>query len=97
MDSPGEILKVIEGKTYSTRTSILIARGYMHQRHREQMDRTIFIYRTKDGDFFKVMVAHHPVEHKDIERISELEALNLFGTLSERIVDLEVAFPIPNS
>ena len=97
MDSPGDILKVIDGKSYSTKTSILIARGYLHQRNREQMDRTIVIYRTGEGDFFKVLVAHHPVEYKDIERISELEAVNLFGTLTERIVDLEEAFPVPNS
>ena len=97
MDSPGAILKIIDGKRYSTKTAILIARGYVHQRDREQMDRTLFIYRTKEGDYFKVLVAHHPVEYKDIERISELEAINLFGSLTERIVDLEEAFPISNS
>ena len=97
MDSPGEILKIIDGKSYSTKRSILLARGYVHQRNREQMDRTIFIYRTEEGDYFKVLVAHHPVEYKDIERISELEAINLFGVLTERVVDLEEAFPVSSS
>ena len=94
MKPPEDWEKVIEGIHYSTKTAILIARG--HDRtiddHQEK-DWNIFLYRTPEGSYFKVHLSPSHGTQSILEPMSAVEALNQFGRLSERFVEIEDAFP----
>ena len=85
--------EIIDGKRYSTKTAILIARGTARHTSDPQ-DWNIFLYRTPEDTYFKVCL--YPSENKKnlLNPISRLEALNLFGELTDRCVDLEQAFSL---
>ncbi len=86
--------ELIDGKRYSTRTSVLIARGVDAPKSaHEEIDWNIFLYRTPENNYFKVHLVPSGSKHHILEPLSAVEALNLFGTLADRCVDLEDAFP----
>ena len=94
MKPPENWEEVIDGTHYSTKTSILIARGIGGRvsRH-EEIDWNVFLYRTPEGLYFKVNLAPSESRKHVLEPIGRMEALHLFGTLGDRCVDLEDAFP----
>jgi len=84
----------IEGKCYSTRTSVLIARGSDSPKGAHEADNwNIFLYRTPEYSYFKVHLIPSDSKHHVLEPVTSVEALNLYGTLGDRCVDLEDAFP----
>lgn len=86
--------EIIDGNRYSTRTSVLIARGVDTPKNtHEEMDWNIFLYRTPDNRYFKVHLAPSGSRDHVLEPVGAVEALNLFGALTDRCVDLEDAFP----
>ncbi len=86
--------EIIDGKRYSTRTSVLIARGVDTPKStHEEIDWNIFLYRTPDNRYFKVQLIPSGSRHHVLEPVGAVEALNLFGALTDRCVDLEDAFP----
>jgi hypothetical protein len=86
--------EIIDGNRYSTRTSVLIARGVgTPKSDHEEIDWDIFLYRTPDNRYFKVHLAPSASRHHVLEPIGTIEALNLFGALTDCCVDLEDAFP----
>jgi|GEM_PF-2646224 hypothetical protein len=89
--------EIIEGNRYSTRTSVLIARGVdMPKSGHEEVDWNIFLYRTPDNRYFRVNLIPSGSRSHVLEPVGAIEALNLFGTLADRCVDLEDAFPAKN-
>jgi hypothetical protein len=84
----------IDGKCYSTRTSVLIARGEDTPKSEHgDNDWNIFLYRTPENSYFKVHLVPSGSKHHVLEPVTTVEALNLYGTLADRCVDLEDAFP----
>lgn len=84
----------IEGKRYSTQTSVLIARGMeASDRAHEAGGWNIFLYRTPENTYFKVHLIPSGSKHHVLEPVTAVEALNLFGQMADRCVDLEDAFP----
>ena len=85
--------EIIDGKRYSTRTAVLIARG-TGKHANDPQNWNIFLYRTPEDTYFKVHL--NPSEDKKnlLNPISRLEALNLYGELTDWCVDLEDAFSV---
>jgi len=84
----------IEGQCYSTRTSVLIARGSDSPKADHEMENwNIFLYRTPESTYFKVHLIPSGSKHHVLEPVTSIEALNLYGALTDHCVDLEDAFP----
>lgn len=94
MIPPKDWEEIIDGKRYSTRTSMLVARGVDPKTTgQDAAGWNLFLYRTADGLYFKIHLTPAGSRHHILEPISRVEALNLFGTLQDRCVDMEDAFP----
>ena len=92
MKPPEDWEEIIDGNRYSTTTAVLIARG-TDEHINDPEDWNIFLYRTPEGAYFKVNLIPSRNVGNILEPISRVEALNLFGELTDRCVDLEDAFP----
>ena len=93
MKSPNHWEEIINGKCYSTKNSILLAQGDdQHRRTLETIDRNISLYRSPEGEFFKVTLSKSQRDRNKLKILEPVEALKLFGSLTERYVDLEDAF-----
>jgi hypothetical protein len=94
MKSPNDWEADIQGKHYTTKNSILLAQGDdRYRRKHETIDRNISLYRSPEGEFFKVTLSKSQSDRNKLEILEPVEALKLFGSLTERYVDLEDAFP----
>jgi hypothetical protein len=85
--------EIIGGKWYSTKTAVLIARG-THKHTNDPHNWNIFLCRTPEGTYFKVHLNPSQNMKNLLNPISRLEALNLYGELTDRCVDLEDAFSL---
>ena len=66
----------IEGKRYSTQTSVLIARGMeASDRAHEAGGWNIFLYRTPENTYFKVHLIPSGSKHHVLEPVTAVEAL----------------------
>lgn len=84
----------IDGRCYSTRTSVLIARGVDPPSGEHETENwNMFLYRTPENTYFKVHLIPSGSKHHVLEPMSAVEAVNLFGKLADRCVDMEDAFP----
>lgn len=96
MIPPEKWEKTIDGRHYSTLSSVLIARGSdIPKSPHGELDWNLFLYRTKEGCYFKIDLTPSRRRPEILEPLTPVEALKLFGTLAERCVDLEDAFPLP--
>jgi hypothetical protein len=83
--------EIIDGKRFSTKTAVLIARG-TDKNTDNPRNWSIFLYRTPEDTYFKVHL--NPSENRNnlLHPVTRVEALNLFAELTDRCVDLEDAF-----
>ena len=85
--------EIIDGTRYSTRTAVLIARG-TDKNTNDPQNWNIFLYRTPEYTYFKVHLNPSQNMKNLLHPISRLDALNLYGELTDRCVDLEDAFSL---
>lgn len=86
--------QIIDGKTYNTKTSTLLAHNrYWDGRNWDRHGRNLFLYRHPDGEYFMFAMTMWSDERDHIEIISRGEALWFYDYLPEREVSREVAFP----
>ena len=94
MRPPVDWEEIIDGIRYSTKTAVLIARGDDRTvGEDEPIDWNVFLYRTPDWNYFTIHMNPSSGSQRMIVPIGKIEALNLFGSLTEQCVDLEDAFP----
>jgi len=94
MKPPKDWEEIIDGKRYTTKTAILIARGDdRYIKKDDPIDWNVFLYRSTDWNYFTIHMNPSRGSQSMIMPISRIEALNLFGSLTEQCVDLEDAFP----
>ena len=94
MKPPKDWEEIIDGIRYSTKSSVLIARGDDRTIDKDEpVDWNLFLYRTAEWKYFTISLNPSSGSQRMIVPISKIEALNIFGTLTEQCVDLEDAFP----
>ena len=94
MRPPMDWEEIIEGIRYSTKSAVLIARGDDRTiKEDDPVDWNVFLYRTGEWKYFIIRMNPAGGSQGMIEPINKIEALNLFGALTEQCVDLEDAFP----
>jgi hypothetical protein len=91
---PQRMTEVIAGKRYNTNTGLLIAGDdYWDGQNWERRGRNIFLYKTKQGNYFSVAVTKWQGERDLIHPITQEEAISLWESLPNRRVEFEEAFP----
>ena len=91
---PKDMTEIIGGKKYSTETATLIADDeYWDGSNFERNGRNCFLYRTPNGAYFTVNLTQWQGERDSLTPITHAKALELYGTLPERHVPFEQAFP----
>ena len=84
MKPPKDWEEIIDGKRYSTKTAILIARGDdRYIKKDDPIDWNVFLYRSTDWNYFTIHMNPSRGSQSMIMPISRIEALNLFGFLTE--------------
>jgi len=90
---PQRMTEVIAGKRYNTNTGLLIAGDdYWDGHDWERRGRNIFLYKTKNGNYFSVAVTKWQGERDLIHPITQEEAISLWESLPNRRVEFEEAF-----
>jgi len=91
---PDSFNEVIGGKRYRTAASTLIASdAYFDGSNWERHGRNTFLYRTKNGGYFKVNQTRWQGERDSLTPLNPDEAETLFEELPEKEMDFEDAFP----
>lgn len=91
---PGDWNEIIGGKRYNTETSDLIASDAFWDGHNwERRGRNTFLYRTKKGNYFKVIRTRWQGERDALTPLSLDEALALWERLPEHEMSFEEVFP----
>jgi len=87
--------KIIAGKRYNTETATLIADDvYWDGHNMERSGRNTFLYRTPNGNYFKVVLSQWQGERDELIPIGQGEARDLYeGPLTEHYLEYEAAFP----
>lgn len=86
--------EVIAGKRYRTATSTIIADDAFWDGHNwERRGRNMFLYRTKNGNYFKVLQTRWQGERDSLVPLTMDEAQTLWEQLPEHNVTFEEAFP----
>lgn len=93
MQPPKNFAAIIERKRYSTKTATILAGdntwdGKSYERH----GRNIFLYRTKKGRYFKVIVTRWISEDNTLTPIHRNDAIELYNILDNHFVEYDQAF-----
>lgn len=93
--NPISVTQVLGGKRYSTDTAIRIASDeYWDGSNWERHGHNTFLFRTKNGSYFKHCRTQWIGEPDGtIEPLEEYEAIALYESLREQEVPFESAFP----
>lgn len=90
----GKWNKVVGGKRYNTETSTQIASdAYWDGHNYERRGRNTFLFRTRNGNYFKIVMTQWQGERDALIPLSQDEALELWDLLPEHAVAFEEAFP----
>ena len=90
----GDWNEVIGGKRYRTATSDLIASdAYWDGHNWERRGRNTFLFKTKNGNYFRVTRTQWQGERDGLRPLSVEEAITLWESLPEHDVEFEEAFP----
>lgn len=87
--------RIVNRKKYSVATATLIASDEYWDGHNwERNGRNAFLYRTPNGNYFKVSLSQWQDEQDTLTPISQTEAIELYEEeLPEHIVEYSKAFP----
>lgn len=86
--------EVIDRKRYSIAKSTLIASDYYWDGSNwERYGRNVFLYRTQNGNYFRVDTTLWQGERDKMTPLTLYEALALWDELPEKEVEFEQAFP----
>jgi hypothetical protein len=91
---PGEWNEVIGGKRYNTATAEMVASDAFWDGHNwERRGRNTFMFKTKNGNFFRIARTRWQGERDTLTPLTLDEALTLWEQLPEHEMKFEEVFP----
>ncbi len=94
MQASETMSQVIGGKRYSIKGATLLAGDdYWDGHNFERSGTNCFLYRGRGGSYFRVNLTQWQGSRNSIEPLTEEEARRLYESLSEHVVEFELAFP----
>ena len=91
---PMKMVRVVEGKKYSTEKAEIIAHdAYWDGHNFERHGRNTYLYKTPKGNYFCTHLTQWQGDVDTLEPLSIEEAIAMFDELEEKEVEFEEAFP----
>ncbi len=91
--SPNGLKRVINGQRYTVDTStVLASNSYWDGHNFERNGRNTWLLKTKNGAYFSAECSMWEGERDSIEPLSRADAMELYESLPEHLVNFETAF-----